>query len=56
MDLFQSANSVKRLCHDGFLRWNATGNLCATDKGLNVIDAILPNLINVLYDEYGELK
>lgn len=40
------------LCHSGNLQWGEDGNLCATDQGLNVVDAILPNILKVLIEFY----
>lgn len=36
------------LCENGNLLWGVDGSLRATNKGLNVIDSILPDVIEVL--------
>lgn len=48
MDVFGPAQTVQNLCRNKILLWGVNGNLHATKTGLNVIDSVLPVLLNVL--------
>lgn len=40
----------------GNLQWSVDGSLQATEKGLNVVDSILPNILTVLNEFYEKNK
>ncbi len=44
------------LCQTGNLQWGLDGNLHATDPGLNIVDAMLPNILMVLSEFYKTNK
>ena len=50
-NVFENASSVEEFVRCDLLKWNSD-DLRATKKGLNVVDAILPDMMNVLGDYY----
>lgn len=55
-DVFELAPAIKMFCLSGHLQWNTDGSLRATEKGLNVVDSILPNILTVLNEFYDKNK
>jgi hypothetical protein len=47
-DIFELAPPIQMFCLSGNLEWSIDGSLRATEKGLTVVDAILPNILKVL--------
>jgi hypothetical protein len=56
VDIFELAQPIQKLCLSGNLQWSIDGSLRATEKGLNVVDAILPNILTVLNEFYEKNK
>jgi len=50
-NVFENASSVEEFVRCDLLKWDLD-DLHATKKGLNVVDAILPVMMNVLNDYY----
>jgi hypothetical protein len=56
VDVFEQAPSIQMLFLSGNLQWSVDGSLQATEKGLNVVDSILPNILTVLNEFYDDNK
>jgi len=54
--IFQESSKIQQLCREGFLCWSSVNDLVASEKGLNVIDAILPNVLNELDGYFAGLN
>jgi len=46
--IFQRSSKIQKLCSEGLLYWNSLNDLLPSENGLNVIDAILPIVLNEL--------
>ncbi|XP_057377700.1 radical S-adenosyl methionine domain-containing protein 1, mitochondrial-like [Daphnia carinata] len=55
-DVFGAAEPLKFFYLNGYLRWGMNGSFQATDRGLNVVDAILPTVLNVLGEYHTRNK
>lgn len=51
-EIFPNSPLSHKLFEEKFLSWEKDGNLLATPKGVNVVDAILPTLISDLNNFY----